>query len=61
MYITVLDIKVYYYLRNVIIFHEAAAKWNITILREVINLITNTVKVQYLYQNIKIYITGPDQ
>ena len=43
---TVLDIKVCYYLRNVI-FHSA--EWNITIPRVVINLISNTVEEQYLF------------
>ena len=46
----VLDIKVYYYPRNAI-FHEARAEasWNITNPRIIINLISNTVKMQYLF------------
>ena len=45
LHATVLDIKAYYYPRN-------AAELNIAIPRIVINLISNTVKVQYLFYYI---------
>ena len=48
LHATVLDIKVYYYPRNAISM-RLQAEWNITIPRVVMNLISNTVKVQYLF------------
>ena len=47
LHATMLDIRVYYYSRNAI-FHKAAALWNIASSR-VVNLISNTIKVQYLF------------
>ena len=52
LHATVLDIKVYYYPRNAILATRPQAEWNIAIPRVVINLISNTVKVQYLFYYI---------